>query len=50
MNALRSIIWCAVSSRAQNEPDKVSLPQQEEDGRKLALSHNWRVVDVMRLK
>lgn len=49
MTALQSIIWCAVSSRAQNEPDKVSLPQQEEDGRKLASSQNWRVADVMRV-
>jgi len=49
MSTLRSVIWCAVSSQAQNEPDKVSLPQQEEDGRKLALSQNWRVVDVMRV-
>lgn len=49
MTVLRSVIWCAVSSRAQNEPDKVSLPQQEDDGRKLALSHDWRVVDVMRV-
>ena len=49
MTALRSIIWCAVSSRAQNEPDKISLPQQEADGRALAKNHEWRVIDIMRV-
>lgn len=36
MTKLRCIIWCAVSSQAQNEPDKISLPQQEADARTLA--------------
>mgnify|MGYP002713268799 CR=1 FL=1 len=36
MTKLRCIIWCAVSSKAQNEPDKISLPQQEADARALA--------------
>lgn len=49
MSALRCIIWCAVSSRAQNEPDKISLPQQEADGRELALKNDWHVIDVMRV-
>ncbi len=49
MSDLRSIIWTAVSSRAQNEPDKISLPQQESDGRELAQKNNWQVIDVMRV-
>lgn len=43
----RCLIWCAVSSRAQNEPDKISLPQQEADLRALAQQHNWQVVEVI---
>jgi hypothetical protein len=43
----RCLIWCAVSSRAQNEPDKISLSQQEADLRTLAQQHNWQVVEVM---
>jgi hypothetical protein len=49
MTQIRCVIWCAVSSRAQNEPDKISLPQQEADSRKLAEENNWRVIDVMRV-
>lgn len=49
MNKTRCIIWCAVSSRAQNEPDKISLPQQEADGRELAEKNGWHVTDVMRV-
>lgn len=46
---LRCIIWCAVSSRAQNEPDKISLPQQESDSRALAEGNGWEIVDVLRV-
>ncbi len=49
MTETRCLIWCAVSSRAQNEPDKISLPQQEADSRKLAEENNWRIIDVMRV-
>ena len=49
MSSLRSIIWTAVSSRAQNEPDKISLPQQESDSRELAQKNGWQVIDVMRV-
>ncbi len=47
MTQTRCLIWCAVSSRAQNKPDKISLPQQEADSRELAQKEGWRVVDVM---
>ena len=46
---LRCIIWCAVSSRAQNEPDKISLPQQESDSRALAEGNGWEIIDVLRV-
>ena len=49
MTQTRCLIWAAVSSRAQNEPDKFSLPQQEADSRKLAQEKGWRIVDVMRV-
>lgn len=45
----RCIVWCAVSSRAQNEPDKISLPQQETDARALAHQHNWQIVEVLKV-
>lgn len=46
---LRCILWCAVSTGAQAEDDKVSLPQQETDGRKLAEQNGWEIVDVLRI-
>lgn len=49
MTQTRCLIWCAVSSRAQNTPDKISLPQQEADSRELAQKEGWRIVDVMRV-
>lgn len=45
----RALIWCAVSSRAQNEPDKISLPQQEADARALCARNEWQVVEVLRV-
>ena len=49
MTETRCLIWCAVSSRAQNEPDKLSLPQQEADSRRVAAENGWNLVDVMRV-
>ncbi|HRL11423.1 MAG TPA: recombinase family protein [Aggregatilineales bacterium] len=46
---IRCIIWCAVSSRAQTEPDKISLPQQEADACALAEGNGWQIVDVLRV-
>lgn len=46
---VRCIIWCAVSSRAQNEPDKISLPQQEADACALAEGNGWQILDVLRV-
>jgi DNA invertase Pin-like site-specific DNA recombinase len=45
----RALIWCAVSSRAQNEPDKISLPQQESDARALCVRNEWQIVDILRV-
>lgn len=47
MTETRCLIWCAVSSRAQNKPDKISLPQQEAKSRALAEENGWRIVDVL---
>ncbi|MBK8022302.1 MAG: recombinase family protein [Chloroflexi bacterium] len=49
MAATRAAIWCAVSTRAQNEPEKVSLPQQEELARLHAQKSGWHVVDLMKV-
>ena len=49
MTQTRCLIWCAVSSHAQNKPDKISLPQQEADSRELAQKEGWHIVDVMRV-
>jgi hypothetical protein len=46
---VRCIIWCAVSSRAQNEPDKISLPQQEADACALAEGNGWQIIDVLKV-
>lgn len=46
---LKCIIWCAVSSKAQNEPDKISLPQQEADARALAEGNGWQILDVLKV-
>lgn len=46
---VRCIIWCAVSSRAQNEPDKISLSQQEADACALAEGNGWQILDVLKV-
>ncbi len=46
---VRCIIWCAVSSRAQNEPEKISLPDQEADSIALAKGNGWQIVDVLKV-
>ncbi len=46
---VRCIIWCAVSSRAQNEPDKISLPQQEAEACALAEGNGWQILDILKV-
>jgi len=46
---IRCIIWCAVSSHAQNEPEKISLPEQETEARVYAKRSGWQVVDLLKL-
>ncbi len=46
---VRAVIWCAVSSHAQHQPDKISLPQQESDALAAAGLHGWDVVDLMKV-
>jgi DNA invertase Pin-like site-specific DNA recombinase len=45
----RAIVWCAVSTVSQAEPEHYSLDAQEKDGRALADTMGWRVTDVMRV-
>lgn len=45
----RAIIWCAVSTKAQTDEDKYSLPDQERIARAFAERSGWRVVDVLRV-
>lgn len=46
---IRAIIWAAVSTKAQANEDKESLPQQEEQARNLCAERNWQIVDVLRV-
>jgi DNA invertase Pin-like site-specific DNA recombinase/CII-binding regulator of phage lambda lysogenization HflD len=47
---MKAIIWAAVSTAVQaNEDEKVSLPQQEADGRTLCQKNNWQILDVLRV-
>jgi DNA invertase Pin-like site-specific DNA recombinase len=43
----RAILWTAVSSLAQAEDEKASLPAQEADLRALAEKKGWEIVDVL---
>lgn len=47
--AERAIILCAVSRPEQATLDKVSMRQQEIDGRAVCEQHSWHVADVLRL-
>ncbi len=49
MSPTRAIIWCAVSTHAQHEPEKVSLPEQEAQSRLHAQKNGWQVVDLMKV-
>ena len=49
VNPLRAVIWCAVSTKAQTEEDKDSLPSQERDARNLCERNGWTIVDVLRV-
>ena len=44
---LRAILWIAVSSKAQAEDDKTSLPAQEAAARAICQREGWQVVDVL---
>lgn len=45
----RAIILCAVSRPEQATDDKVSMKQQEADGRAICESNKWEIVDILRL-
>lgn len=45
----RAILWTAVSTQAQADDEKASLPAQEADLRALAEKHGWEVIDVLRV-
>lgn len=46
---LRALIWCAVSTVAQTEDDKVSLPHQESEAKALCEREGWLIVDTLRV-
>lgn len=46
-DSLRAVVWCAVSTKAQTEEDKHSLPQQEADALALCEREGWRVAAVL---
>jgi len=43
----RAIIWRAVSTGAQAEDERFSLPNQEADARTLAEAKGWNVIDIL---
>jgi hypothetical protein len=45
--ALRAILWCAVSSERQAEDEKASLEEQERLLRERAGQDGWQIVDVL---
>jgi DNA invertase Pin-like site-specific DNA recombinase len=47
--SLRAVIWCAVSTKAQTDDEKDSLPSQETKARELAEHNGWIVVAVLRV-
>jgi DNA invertase Pin-like site-specific DNA recombinase len=49
MPALRAVIWCAVSTKAQIDDDKDSLPNQENDARAVCERFGWQIVDVLKV-
>ena len=49
MSPLRAILWTAVSTQAQADDEKASLPAQEKDLRALAEKQGWDVIDVLRV-
>ena len=47
MSKPRAILWTAVSTQAQADDEKTSLPAQEADLRVLADKQGWQVIDVL---
>jgi DNA invertase Pin-like site-specific DNA recombinase len=47
MTRLRAVIWCAVSTKAQADEDKDSLPNQEREARVLCQREGWDVAEVL---
>ncbi|MBX3065854.1 MAG: recombinase family protein [Anaerolineae bacterium] len=46
---LRAVIWAAVSSKAQADEDKDSLPTQEADARAVCERNGWQIVAVLKV-
>lgn len=47
--SLRATIWCAVSTKAQADDEKDSLPAQERNAVALCEREGWQIVDVLRV-
>jgi DNA invertase Pin-like site-specific DNA recombinase len=45
--AKRAVIWCAVSTVAQVDDDRDSLPAQERNARLIAEQNGWQVIDTL---
>lgn len=44
---LRALIWCSVSTKAQAEDDKLSLPEQERMSREISKQEGWNTLEVL---
>lgn len=43
----RAVIWCAVSTKAQADDERESLPAQEAEARAICEANGWQVSDVL---
>jgi DNA invertase Pin-like site-specific DNA recombinase len=47
LDMLRALIWCSVSTKAQAEDDKLSLPEQERMSREISKKEGWNTLEVL---
>ena len=46
---MRAILWLAVSTVAQADDEKNSIPSQERQAREYITRENWTIVDVLKV-
>ena len=49
MTKKKAVIWCAVSTQAQNAEDKISLPEQEQAARNWCKENDLAVATVLKV-